>query len=71
MVTKFKAAIYEPPERGFPMLAVTIINGVVEARAVVSRDEGMDAIAEARWIDECRREIEARYLPKANEPEPD
>lgn len=76
MATKFKAAIYEPPEQGLPMLAVTIINGVVEARTVNSRAEGMDALAEARWMDERRREMEARYAPrtaqpKANEPDTD
>lgn len=63
-MTRFKGAIYEAPKRGFPMLAVTIVNGVVEARPVRSRSEGMDAIEEARWIDERRRELEAHYAPR-------
>jgi hypothetical protein len=36
-MTPFKGAIYDAPKRGFPMLAVTIVNGVVEARPVRSR----------------------------------
>lgn len=64
-MTRFKAAIYEAPKRGFPMLAVTIVDGEVQARPVRNRSEGMAAIEEARWIDERRRELEARYPPRA------
>jgi hypothetical protein len=43
-MTPFKGAIYDAPKPGFPMLAVTIVNGVVEAWPVRSRSGPKDAI---------------------------
>jgi hypothetical protein len=71
-------AVYSPPEKGMPFLAV-IISGVrskkIEFAALTKSREEAEAALEQAWPDaickdpiaQARRKLEARYLTKQND----
>ena len=48
MVKKSETAIYEPPKKGFPFLAVTLVKDDVTAVPVPSRKDARNYLSELR-----------------------